>query len=140
MIEYIRQQEQLFAIIIRANYSKPGIEFFTPKELSQQLGYMNRPKGYQIEPHIHRHIERSVNMAQEVILVRTGLVQVKLFDKAALPVSECVLEKGDVMLLVDCGHGVTMLEDSEIISIKQGPYSEEFDKEFLVKEVVKASS
>ena len=33
-----------------------------------------------------------------------------------------------------------MLEDSEIISIKQGPYSEEFDKEFLVKEVVKASS
>ena len=122
-------------ITTKGRLTPTGIEFFTPKELSQQLGYMNRPKGYQIEPHIHRHIERSVNMAQEVILDRSGLVQVKLFDKAALPVSECVLEKGDVMLLVDCGHGVTMLEDSEIISIKQGPYSEEFDKEFWLKKL-----
>ena len=33
---------------------------FTPPDFSQQLGYMNRPKGYKIQPHIHQKIERKI--------------------------------------------------------------------------------
>ena len=38
------------------------------------------------------------------------------------------LIQGDVILLAFGGHGFEMIEDSEIIEIKQGPYCGEFDK------------
>ena len=38
----------MLALIMRAGFRAPGIHFFTPNEFSQQLGYMNRPRGYVI--------------------------------------------------------------------------------------------
>jgi hypothetical protein len=38
------------------------------------------------------------------------------------------LYTGDVILLAAGGHGFEMLEDSQIIEIKQGPYVGEEDK------------
>ena len=39
-----------------------------------------------------------------------------------------ILHAGDVILLADGGHGFKMLEQSEIIEVKQGPYCGERDK------------
>ena len=39
-----------------------------------------------------------------------------------------VLNKGDVILLAYGGHGLYMLEESEIIEVKQGPYADDLDK------------
>ena len=39
-----------------------------------------------------------------------------------------ILNKGDVVLLAFGGHGFEMIEESEIIEIKQGPYAGEMDK------------
>jgi hypothetical protein len=39
-----------------------------------------------------------------------------------------VLNQGDVVLLAYGGHGFEMLEDSEMIEVKQGPYAGEMDK------------
>ncbi len=39
-----------------------------------------------------------------------------------------ILKKGDVILLVNGGHGFEMLEKTEIIEIKQGPYAHDKDK------------
>ena len=39
-----------------------------------------------------------------------------------------ILYTGDVILLSDGGHGFKMLEPSEIIEVKQGPYCGEMDK------------
>ena len=39
-----------------------------------------------------------------------------------------MLGPGDVILLCDGGHGFVMLEESEIIEVKQGPYAGEDDK------------
>jgi hypothetical protein len=58
VIERIESGSSLIAIIIRSGYRKEGIEFFTPNDFSQQLAYMNRPKGYRIEPHLHNKIKR----------------------------------------------------------------------------------
>ncbi len=52
MIEKIINKDQLLAIIIRANFEKDGIDFFTPDDFSQQLAYMKRPQGYVITAHI----------------------------------------------------------------------------------------
>ena len=45
MLEEIRDGGALLAIILRSGYSKPGISFFTPDDLSQQLAYMRHPAG-----------------------------------------------------------------------------------------------
>ena len=128
MIESIKHKDQLLAIIIRSSFSKPGIEFFTPGDFSQQLGYMNRPKGYTIEPHVHKLVERKVTLTQEVLFLKSGKVKVNFFDNDQVYLESRIVETGDVILLASGGHGFEMLEESEMIEVKQGPYIGDEDK------------
>lgn len=128
MVENIVYKKVLLAIIIRSNFKKEGITFFTPNEFSQQLGYMCRPKGYTIEPHIHKHLERKVLFTQEVLVVKRGLVRVDFYSETQLYIESRIISTGDVILLAAGGHGFEILEDAEIIEIKQGPYNNEKDK------------
>ncbi len=128
MIEKIFNKSILLSIIIKANYEKEGISFFTPDDFSQQLGYMNRPKGYVIEPHVHNLVERKVTLTQEVLYIKKGKVRVDFYDDEKAYLESRVVGTGDVILLASGGHGFEMLEASEIIEIKQGPYVGEEDK------------
>lgn len=128
MIERIEHNSVLLAIIIRANYKEEGIAFFTPGDFSQQLGYMNRRKGYVIEPHIHKIVERKVTLTQEVLYIKTGKVLINFYDTDQQYLEHRILEKGDVILLASGGHGFEMLDDTEMIEIKQGPYIGDEDK------------
>lgn len=128
MIEEVKNQEQLLSIIIRAHYKKDGISFFTPGDFSQQLGYMNRPKGYVIDPHVHNLVERKVVLTQEVLYIKSGKVRVDFYDDERVYLQSRIVETGDVILLAAGGHGFEMLENSEMIEIKQGPYCGDEDK------------
>jgi mannose-6-phosphate isomerase-like protein (cupin superfamily) len=128
MLVKIKTEDKLIAIIIRADYSKEGIEFFTPDEFSQQLAYMNRPAGYTIMPHVHNPVPREVHFTQEVLLIRKGKVKVDFYTQERKYLESKVLSTGDVILLADGGHGFTILEPTEMIEIKQGPYLGEHDK------------
>ena len=74
-IEYVKDKNNVLAIIVRESFSKKGIEFFTPDTYGQQVGYMRRPKGYCIKPHIHYQIPRTVSTLQEVLLIKKGKVR-----------------------------------------------------------------
>jgi len=128
MIEKIERDGIVYAIIIRHSFVKEGIEFFTTNDYSQQLGYMNRPEGYIIVPHRHNLVERKVVMTQEVLLIKSGKVRVDFYDDVQHYFGSKVLTTGDVILLAAGGHGFEMLEKSEIIEVKQGPYCGEVDK------------
>ena len=128
MIENITKDTLQLAIIIRANYKKEGIEFFTNENDSQQLGYMNRPEGYTIEPHRHNIVPREVHLTQEVLFIKSGKIRVDFYDNEQNYFKSSILNTGDVILLSDGGHGFKMLEQSEIIEVKQGPYCGERDK------------
>lgn len=128
MIEKIICNELVAAIILRTNYSSTGINFFTPNDFSQQLGYMNRPAGYQIEPHIHNPVSREVQYTKEVLFIKTGKVRVDFYSEDSEYLESKILYPGDFILLAYGGHGFVMLEQSEIIEIKQGPYAGESDK------------
>ena len=128
MIEKIYHQNQLLSIIIRSNYRKEGIAFFTPDDFSQQLGYMQREKGYEIEPHVHNNVVRNVSLTQEVLFIKSGKVRVDYYDENKFYLESRIVESGDVLLLASGGHGFKMLEKSEIIEVKQGPYCGELDK------------
>tara|TARA_B100000963_G_C22638553_1_gene679037 strand:+ start:3100 stop:3573 length:474 start_codon:yes stop_codon:yes gene_type:complete len=127
-IEYVHEKGKLLAIILRTNFTKEGIDFFTPNDFSQQLGYMNRPKGYKIQPHIHNKVERIINYTQEVLFIKTGIVRVDFYKDDKTYLLSKILEKGDVILLSSGGHGFEMLERSEIIEVKQGPFAGNIDK------------
>ena len=128
MTEQILNNGRLLALILRANYRAEGIEFFTPSDFSQQLGYMHRPQGYVIPPHVHNAVERSVHYTKEVLFIKTGKVRVDFYDDDQNYLESRVLVTGDVILLAYGGHGFEMLETSEMIEVKQGPYAGEADK------------
>ena len=128
MLEKIFSGQQLLALILRTEFESDGIEFFTPSHFSQQLGYMNRPKGFTITPHLHNVVNRDVELTQEVLFIKSGSVKMDIYDLDKKLVQTCVLNKGDVVLLASGGHGFTMLEKSEIIEVKTGPHLGEKDK------------
>jgi len=128
MIEKIINSNMILALIIRSDFYKSGIEFFTPDSFSQQLGYINRATGYKIPPHVHNPVSREVIWTQEVLFIKSGKIRVDFYDNDKNYFESRILEKGDVILLAAGGHGFEMLEDSEMIEVKQGPYCGEMDK------------
>ncbi len=128
MIEKIIHNNKLLSVIIRANYKSDGIEFFTPDDFSQQLAYMHRKKNYVIPPHVHNAVQRDVHFTQEVLVIKSGKVRVDYYSDDRDYLESRVLCQGDVVLLAYGGHGFEMLEDSEMIEVKQGPYAGEMDK------------
>lgn len=128
MIEKIEFNNILLSVIIRASFQKEGITFLTPDDFSQQLGYMNRPPGYVIPPHVHNLVDRKVDLTQEVLYIKSGKVRVDFYNDSREYLESRILLKGDVILLAHGGHGFEMLEQSEMIEVKQGPYCGEMDK------------
>ena len=127
-VEHVKHLDQTIAIIIRADHRGEGIEFFTPDVFSQQLAYMKRPAEYIIEPHVHNPVSRSVQWTQEVLVVRSGRIRVDFFTEGKHYLESREIKTGDVILLAAGGHGFKMLEESEIIEVKQGPYCGDQDK------------
>ncbi len=128
MVEKVEHSGELIAVIVRAEFKREGIEFFTPDDFSQQLAYMNRPAGYTIIPHIHRRVTRSIHYTLETLFVRRGRVRIDFYSSEGEPLGNKVLKTGDVILQASGGHSFTMLEDTEMIEVKQGPYAGEADK------------
>ena len=128
MIERIYDKQVLLALVLRSGFNAEGIQFFTPNSFSQQLGYMNHPKHFKVEPHIHNFVNRDVQVTQEVLFIKIGRVQMDIYSLDKKFIQSCILEAGDTVLLAAGGHGFTMLERSEIIEVKTGPHVGEKDK------------
>ena len=128
MIDRVTYGDQELALILRRSFHKEGIEFFTPNTYSQQIGYMNRPAGYVIAPHVHNPVPREVHYTKEVLIIKSGRVRADFYSDDREYLESAILETGDVILLSIGGHGFEMLEPTEIIEVKQGPYAGEQDK------------
>jgi hypothetical protein len=128
MLKQIIHAGKTLAVLLTADHRTDGIEFFTPNDFSQQLGYMNRPQGYVIPPHVHNPVPREVQFTKEVLFIKSGKVRVDFYDDDQNYLESRVLNQGDVILLAFGGHGFEMLEPTEMIEVKQGPYAGEADK------------
>ena len=128
LVEIFAHKNQTQAIIVRRDFNKPGINFFTPNDYSQQLAYMSHPVGKEIQPHIHKKVQREVNYTQETLFIRKGKLQVDFFTDEQEFLESRILQDGDVILLIKGGHGFKVLEDLEMFEVKQGPYAGEEDK------------
>lgn len=128
MVEQITHHDQLLALIVSHRFNQTGIHFFTPNELSQQLAYMHHPTGKFIPPHIHNPVPREVVYTKEVLFIKSGKLRVDFYTDQQEYLDSRILEAGDTILLVMGGHGFEVLEEVEMIEVKQGPYVGEQDK------------
>lgn len=126
--EVISFKDVLCGIIVRSHFSVEGIRFFTPDDFSQQLAYMHHSVGKLIEPHVHNPVPREVHYTQEVLFIRKGRLRVDFYDDERCYLESRVLCAGDVILLCGGGHGFEVLENLEMIEVKQGPYAGKADK------------
>ncbi|HIK29271.1 MAG: hypothetical protein N3E45_15075 [Oscillatoriaceae bacterium SKW80] len=122
------KNNQLLALILSGNFNQPGVHFFTSNTLSQQLGYMRHPAGKKIEPHIHNIVLREVYYTQEVLFIKKGKLRVDFYCEDQDYLGSVILTAGDVILLIKGGHGFEVLEEVEMVEVKQGPYMGERDK------------
>ena len=128
MMEQIFFKEQLLAIIVRSDFHDEGITFFTPPSFSQQLAYMHHPEKKIIDPHVHNPVLREVHYTQEVLFIRKGRLRVDFYNDGRVYLESRELGAGDVILLATGGHGFEVLEEIEMIEVKQGPYAGDADK------------
>ena len=128
MIKEIHHGKTLLALIISGRFSKPGITFFTEGSLSQQLAFMQHPAGKTIVPHVHNAVQREVSSTQEVLMLRKGRLRVDFYGDDQNYLESHVMEAGDLILLIQGGHGFEALEEIEMFEVKQGPYAGDSDK------------
>jgi mannose-6-phosphate isomerase-like protein (cupin superfamily) len=128
MLENVIYDNRIIAIIIRKDYHNKDIVFFTPNDFSQQLAFMSHPKNKKIAPHVHNQVKREVHLTKEVLFIRKGKIRVDFYNDRKEYLESRVLTDGDVVLLASGGHGFTMLEDTEMFEVKQGPYAGDNDK------------
>ena len=126
-VEYLKSKKKLIAIIIKNNFKKKEINFLTPNKLSLQVGYMNHNKNHKIKPHHHLKQKRVVHNTNEILYIKKGRLRVNFFLNGK-KFTHRILSSGDLIAIVSGGHGFDIIEKTEIIEVKQGPFSKKKDK------------
>lgn len=80
MIEYIKNGEQLLAIIVRNDYKQEGLKFFTSEKATQQIGCVGHPKGLTVDAHVHNMVKREVFYTSETLIIKKGKVRADIYN------------------------------------------------------------
>lgn len=122
MNEIIRNNVVL-ARHIEAVDIKPGLNFFSKDEEFIQAGAWEYEEGKELLAHIHNKVERSINRTYEVLYIIKGSIKAEIYDLEENKVAEFVVHQGDILILLECGHGYYILEQgTKVLEIKNGPY------------------
>lgn len=127
--ELIVYKKKHYAEVIRATLTKKKTTFLSPEKSSFQFGILAHSKGFKEPPHYHRPFKRTIVDLQQMFVVQKGKIRVDLFSDSKKLIRKIILKKGDAIVLIDGIHAITVLEDMQCISVKQGPFlGAEFDK------------
>ena len=132
MIDRIEYEGKLLALVVRWGVVPEGVNFFTDAENSLQLGVLRHKQGFRVKAHLHRRSAKTIEDVQEVLYIERGKVEVEFYNDSGTKIGATILNTGDTILQICGGHGFNILEDSQIIEIKQGPYrGVEADKQIM---------
>tara|TARA_Y100000992_G_C20992736_1_gene362719 strand:- start:180 stop:608 length:429 start_codon:yes stop_codon:yes gene_type:complete len=135
----IRHKQTLYALIIKRKrkFIKKGVDFVTDKKDLLQVGFLNHKENHIIKSHIHLRKRRVVNYCTEVLIIEKGKVKIKFFNNKNIDIKkDKILNKGDVIILFEGGHGFKVIQKTQIIEVKQGPYVELKDKKLIEDKIV----
>ena len=129
MIEKIIFNNEVYAEIIRSDIRVDKTTFFSNSSSSFQFGIVSHKKGYEEKPHYHKVFDRKITDCQQMLFVQYGKVEVIFYDKSKKEISNTKLKQGDSINIVKGIHAIKMIENSQCITVKQGPFiSPEEDK------------
>ena len=139
-IETIKYKSNILAIIIRSKAigemkdADKHIHFVTPDAFPFQIGMHRWDPENIINAHFHIPFKRLVDFpVQEYFYLISGKIVIDLYDniKNKKKVRAITLQSGDSIVL-NTGHGIKVLEPTEIIELKQGPYrGRELEKKYI---------
>lgn len=122
-IKEFTQNGKILARYIPSDKWKEGLSFFSEDEEYIQVGTWKYAKGKELLAHIHNQVARTVNRTQEVLYVRKGSIKAAIYSLEGELIGTCVVKAQDVLILLSCGHGYTILEDdTQVLEVKNGPY------------------
>ncbi len=129
-IDKVYDNKELVSIIFRKTNRKikKQIQFFTENKLPFQVGLLNHPKTHKIIPHQHKKKIKKIQHTSEFLFLINGKVRVNFFDKHKKKIDSKTIKTGDMILLINGGHGFDILKKSILVEIKQGPFSPKIDK------------
>ncbi|AGK60074.1 hypothetical protein Asulf_00038 [Archaeoglobus sulfaticallidus PM70-1] len=122
-INVLERDGTRYAIYIPSDAWKKGLNFYSDEKDFVQVGIWGYDKGKFLQPHIHNEVKREVTRTQEVIFLRKGKIKAYIFDKNENLIETLELKEGDILILLDGGHGYKILEDNTfVLEVKNGPY------------------
>lgn len=112
-------------IALRLKKIKNGVMSSTEPNEPLQLVTHKRSLGEYTKAHFHSPKKRITNKLQECLVVIKGKIKIDFYNSEKKNFKSIFLSAGEVVIFVSGGHGIHILEDSEIIEIKNGPFIED---------------
>lgn len=112
-------------IAIRFKEFKEGAMPLTDPLEPLQLLVHKRPKGKHTPAHFHLPKIRVTEKLQECLVVIKGKIRIDLYGPDKKKFKHIFLSAGEVIILMNGGHSVHLVKESEIIEIKNGPFVED---------------
>lgn len=132
MIKIIKQNEKIFAKIIRASYQTQDTEFFTDANDEIQLGYISYPKNHKTGAHYHNHLNKETNRTDEILIVQKGSARVDFYNLKGEYIISSEIFENDILIIHQGGHNITFYEDTKVLAVKSGVYEKERTKTRMI--------
>ncbi len=119
----ILYKNKLVAIFL-GRFPEGSIPHTKGKE-SLQLVTLKHSKGKYLVAHAHKPTHRQTEKMQECLIVKKGKIKVDLYGPDKKMFKKITMKTGDVLILLNAGLGIHILEDAEMIELKNGPFVED---------------
>ncbi len=97
----------------------------TDGKQSLELLTLKYAKNTYLKAHVHIPRKRITSHLQECFIVLKGKVRVDLFGPDKKFFKRIYLKTGELFFAFGGGHGFKMLEDAEMIELKNGPFKDD---------------
>tara|TARA_E500000081_G_C5814269_1_gene210580 strand:- start:93 stop:518 length:426 start_codon:yes stop_codon:yes gene_type:complete len=121
-VENITYNNQLYASYFNLENISDGLEFLTQDDSFIQVGTWNYKKGKILDAHFHNEFERKAYRTQEVVYVLKGAIECSIYTTKGKFIYSKTINENTLIIQYQGVHEYEILEDSQIIEIKNGPY------------------
>lgn len=140
MIKQVFYQDECLAIFIPSYYQGEKNYFFTPPNAALQVGFITRDKGEHIPAHKHLPIKLDYQGIKcEFIYVKSGCVTITIFAQDGTIVDKQTLRPGEALLQLAGGHGFYFEEPTQLLEVKQGPYTNQQQDKMMYEKIYDTS-
>ena len=122
-VKEVKKDNVILARLVKAEDWNESLGFYSNNEEVIQVGTWHYNSGKELMRHIHNKAERVIIRTNEVLYVVSGKVKAFIYDLEENLIEELMVNSGDTLILLDCGHGYEIMEDNtKVLEIKNGPY------------------